>query len=156
MTLALQGGHLDLTTLTECTCAPRLARAVPAAAARLSRSGAEFPPHLPYLSIDRRAHAGKGVSRGMIVGEAVPGWGGAAAARGRCLVVGVEARKHHSRRELSASWARGPRPEERWGRAGSERGHCSFAAPRPPALSPILSCSLQMRLEYETPQPPLL
>lgn len=45
----------------------------------------------------------------------------------------------------------GDRPEL-WGRAGWERGHCSLAAPRPPAPSRLLGCSLQMRLEYEAPQ----
>lgn len=35
----------------------------------------------------------------MVVGETVPGRGGAAAAGGGCLVVGVEAREHHDREQ---------------------------------------------------------
>lgn len=64
-------------------CAPRpAAKAQPACPA-------------PHLRVDGRAHAGEGVRRGRVVGEAVPGRGSAAAAGGGRLVLSGEALVHH-------------------------------------------------------------
>lgn len=53
------------------------------------------PRNGPHLRVDGGTHAGEGVRRGRVVGEAVPGRGSAAAAGGGRLVLPSEALVHH-------------------------------------------------------------